>query len=79
MRGIQRLREKAEVELREELDALRQECFQRCYRSGSDETEERGKVRKLRREIARILTILRERRRGLGRGAGVAADEGGAG
>ncbi len=65
---IDTLRQKADVELREELENLREECFKRQYRSGSDETEERGKVIKLRREIARILTLLRERELGLQRG-----------
>jgi large subunit ribosomal protein L29 len=69
VRGIHRLREKADIELREELEALRKECFTRRYRSGTDETEERGKVRKLRLEIARIQTILREREMGLRREA----------
>ena len=65
---IDTLRQKADVELREELENLREDCFKRQYRSGSDETEERGKVIKLRREIARILTLLRERELGLQRG-----------
>ena len=55
------MREKADVELRERLEDLRKEQFQRQFRSGQDEVEERGKFKKLRREVARILTILRER------------------
>jgi len=64
MRG-ESLREKADVELREQLSSLRQELFQRQFRSGQDEVEERGKFRKLRREVARILTVLREREQGV--------------
>lgn len=59
------LREKADIELRERLAELRQELFQRQFRSGQDEVEERGRFRKLRREVARIETLLRERGKGI--------------
>jgi large subunit ribosomal protein L29 len=63
------LRERADVELRERLVELRDELFQRQFRSGQDEVEERGRFRKLRREVARIETLLREREKGI-RGQG---------
>lgn len=59
------LREKADVELREMLADLRKELFQRQFRSGQDEVEERGRFRKLRRDVARIETLLRERELGI--------------
>ena len=59
------LREKADIELRERLADIRKELFQRQFRSGQDEVEERGKFRKLRREVARIETLLRERELGI--------------
>ena len=59
------LREKADIELRERLADIRKELFQRQFRSGQDEVEERGKFRKLRREVAKLLTILKEREIGL--------------
>lgn len=59
------LRERADVELRERLVELRDELFQRQFRSGRDEVEERGRFRKLRREVARIETLLREREKGI--------------
>jgi large subunit ribosomal protein L29 len=59
------LREKADVELRERLADYRQELFQGQFRGGQDEVEERGKFRKARREMARLLTILRERELGI--------------
>lgn len=62
---IRELREKADVELRERRAELRQELFQRQFRSGRDEVEERGRFRKLRRELARIETLLREREKGI--------------
>ena len=58
-------REKADIELREELETLRKDLFHRTFRGTADEVEERGRFGKLRREVARIRTILRERRLGI--------------
>lgn len=60
-----RIREKADIELRERLADFRKELFQGQFRGGQDEVEERGKFRKARREMARLLTILRERELGI--------------
>ena len=62
---IDRLREKADIELTDELAALRKEMFDLGFRSGADETEQRGKFSKVRREVARLKTILRERQLGV--------------
>jgi large subunit ribosomal protein L29 len=62
------IRDKADVELRERLGELHKELFQAQFRSGADEVEERGRFRKLRREVALVATILRERELGI-RGA----------
>ena len=59
------VREKADVELVERLAELREELFKRQFRSGQDEVEERGRFKKLRREVARIETILKERQLGV--------------
>lgn len=59
------MREKADIELRERLEDLRKELFQRQFRSGQDEVEERGRFRKLRHEVAKLSTILRERELGV--------------
>ena len=59
------MREKADIELRERLEDVRKELFQRQFRSGQDEVEERGKFKKLRREVATLQTILRERELGV--------------
>ena len=64
MKAIE-LREKADVELRERLSEIRKELFQAQFRGGQDEVEERGRFRKLRREVARIQTVLRERTLGI--------------
>ena len=58
-------REKSDVELRDRLDEARQELFQARFRAGQDEIEERGKTKKIRREVARILTLQRERALGI--------------
>jgi len=62
--SVEGLREKADVELQEELESLRGELFRAQFRGSADEVEERGKFRKLRRRVARILTVLRERQLG---------------
>jgi large subunit ribosomal protein L29 len=61
-------RDKGDIELREQIDQMRKELFEARFRGGQDEVEERGKFRKIRREMARALTLLRERETGI-RGA----------
>ncbi len=56
------LREKSDGELRETLSELRKDLFQAQFRAGQDEVEERGKTRKMRRDVARILTVMTERK-----------------
>ena len=68
MKAIE-LRDKANVELHERLSEIRKELFQAQFRGGQDEVEERGRFRKLRREVACIETLLRERELGI-RGQG---------
>ncbi len=58
---VRRIREMSEVELTEQLGELRRELFQAGFRKGQDEVEERGRTKKVRRDVARVLTILRER------------------
>ena len=65
MKAADALRDKADIELSEELGAIRKELFDLQFRSGQDETEERGKFIKLRRQVARLATILRERQCGI--------------
>jgi large subunit ribosomal protein L29 len=61
-------REKGDIELQEQVDQIRRELFDARFRSGQDEVEERGKFKKMRRELARVMTLLREREKGI-RGA----------
>ena len=60
--------EKGDIELKEQVEQMCRELFEARFRSGQDEVEERGKFGKMRRELARVLTVLRERERGI-RGA----------
>ena len=55
------MREKADIELRERLEDVRKELFQRQFRSGQDEVEERGKFGKLRREVATQIRTRKKR------------------
>jgi ribosomal protein L29 len=59
------MREKGDIELEEHLADLRRQLFQAQFRGGRDEVEERGKFKKMRREVARLLTILGEREQGI--------------
>jgi large subunit ribosomal protein L29 len=59
------LRDKADVELNERLSEIRKELFEAQFRGSQDEVEERGRFHKLRREVARIQTLLRERELGI--------------
>ena len=55
------LREKADEELQQELDGLRKALFNLRFRQVTDVVENPSEFRQHRRDIARILTLLRER------------------
>jgi len=59
------LRQLSEEELRERLAQLREELHKQVFQSYDESAKNPGKKRTLRREIARILTVLRERERGI--------------
>jgi large subunit ribosomal protein L29 len=48
-------------ELRQQLDQLRKERFNLRFQKATGQLESTGRVRQVRRDIARILTILGER------------------
>ncbi len=60
----QELREKTDDELRKELVAEREALFNLRVRRETEQTENPAEVRKIRKNIARVLTILRERKAG---------------
>ena len=57
------LRQKTEDELAEQLQELRKEAFNLRFQKASGQLENTARVREVRRDIARIKTILGERRR----------------
>ncbi|HYU13356.1 MAG TPA: 50S ribosomal protein L29 [Stellaceae bacterium] len=57
------LRARTEDELGEELDTLGKEIFNLRFQRASGQLENTARVRQVRRDIARIKTILGERRR----------------
>ena len=59
------IRRRETTDLEQEVVRLRDEIFQQRFRGQSEEKVDRGMVRRHRRDIARISTILRERRLGL--------------
>jgi large subunit ribosomal protein L29 len=61
------LRQLLDVELKERLNELREKLFKQAFEAYDEETKNPGQKSKMRREIARILTLLRERELGLER------------
>ena len=59
------LRRRETDDLTQEVVRLSDEIFQQRFRGQSEEVVDRGMVRRTRRDIARIRTILRERQLGL--------------
>ena len=55
------LREMATVELQEQLEKDRQELFNLRFQSATQQMENTRRIRAVRKNIARILTILSER------------------
>ena len=58
------IRRRDSGDLHQEVKRLEEEIFQRRFHSASEDKGDRGLIRKNRRDIARIHTILRERERG---------------
>ena len=63
MAAAQDLKVKSTDELKEQLIGLRKESFNLRFQKASGQLENTAQVRRVRREIARIKTILGERRR----------------
>lgn len=61
------IRRRVSGDLREEVKRLRQEMFDRRFRAHNEEKPDRGFLRRTKRDVARILGILRERELGLSR------------
>ncbi len=57
------VRAKSDDELREQLTDLRKEAFNLRFQASSGQLENTARVRQVRRDIARIKTVLNERNR----------------
>ena len=55
------IRDMSDTEVREQMDLAREELFRLRFRSATQELENPSLIRKLRRDIARMETILRQR------------------
>ena len=71
MRGMKAsdLRPRSQDELTDQLDTLGKEIFNLRFQRASGQLENTARVRQVRREIARIKTILGERQRRASQGA----------
>ena len=65
---ITELRQKEDKELEFDLRELRKELFELRFQAATDKVQSPARIRGARREIARVLTVLAERKRGI-RGA----------
>lgn len=63
------LREKSVDDLRREISAIEREIWKTKFQRGSEKAGDPSKVRTMRRDIARMNTLLRERELGIERGA----------
>jgi large subunit ribosomal protein L29 len=55
------LRKKSVVELREDMANLQEDLFNQQFRLGTDEAVKVGKLRTVRKDIARLKTVIRQK------------------
>jgi large subunit ribosomal protein L29 len=67
--NVTEIRSKAADDLRREIAAAEKEIWKIRFQRGSEKAGDPNKIRTLRREIARMQTVLRERELGIERGA----------
>ena len=63
------LRQKSTDDIRRDIAAAEKDVWKIKFQRGSEKAGDPNKVRRLRREIARMHTVLRERELGIERGA----------
>ena len=63
MKGAEELRDLTVEELEKEAEGLRQELFNLRFQHTTHQLENVMRIRQVRREIARVLTIINEKRR----------------
>jgi large subunit ribosomal protein L29 len=59
------MRERAGDDLRREIAAIEKEIWNLRFRRGSEKAGDPSRIRGLRRDVARMLTVLRERELGI--------------
>lgn len=64
------VREKSEKELRKLSEELEEEIFRLRFQKGSGQLKKTSDLRKTRRDLARVKTVLRQRQPGAGKEAG---------
>ena len=74
---IQELRSKEDKELRFDLQNMRKELFDLRFQSASENVSNSSRIGELKKDVARILTILNERKLALAAEAAKAAAEAG--
>lgn len=67
--NVTELRQKPADDLRREIAAAEREIWKMKFQRGSEKAGDPNKVRTMRREVARMKTLLRERELGIERGA----------
>jgi large subunit ribosomal protein L29 len=67
--NVDELRQKPVEDLRREITAAEREIWKTKFQRGSEKAGDPNKVRSLRRDVARMMTVLRERELGIERGA----------
>jgi large subunit ribosomal protein L29 len=64
------VREKSEKELRKLSEELEEQIFRLRFQKGSGQLKKTSDLRKTRRDLARVKTVLRQRQPGAGKEAG---------
>lgn len=59
--SAQELREKTPDQLREELENLKKEAFNLRFQAATNQLENTARVRQVRRDVARVMTVLNEK------------------
>ena len=60
---VEEMRDKSVEELREELLALKKEQFNLRFQAASNQLDNTSRVRTVRRDVARVLTVMNEKAR----------------
>lgn len=62
---VQEMRQRADDDLRREIAAIEKEIWNLKFRKGSEKAGDPSRIRRLRRDVARMQTVLRERALGI--------------